>query len=717
MTVSQHSAAREKVVIVGGGLSAMSAASALTAPEQENRYDVTVYQMGWRLGGKAASGVNPDANYRIEEHGLHVLFGCYHNTFNWMKQIYGELDRDPSLPLASFDAAFKKAEQASFMELVSGKWERWPIEFPSNNLPPGRVPRPWDYVLLIMEWFEQMFGGWLDDVTGFGGILDNVLLRRGIESLEGVLDRLRRRLPLPLLPLPMRPRAILNRLLGILREFGEAPASADVSIELVSGLIDLLMNLVWRGVGASVDHDLSTRRRWIMAHLAATTVKGILVDRLFIKGFGSVDDLDYRAWFRRHANIDAMDSRIANDLAFESAPIQALYDAAFAYQNGDPNKPRLAAGTALRISLRLIFGYSGAISYHMQAGMGDTIFAPTYQVLVRRGVKFRFFSRVRALELNDDKKSVARIKVSQQVRLKGDYEPLIKTPAGLSSWPSAPILEQLEEDPKALKGSNLELYLDPREDTGPSYVLEAQRDFDHVVLAVTHACLPELCAELIENSADWKRMTQEIESVQTQALQIWLDPSKQQVTDDPFEVVGAYQAPYSTVADFSHLLAREHWPATASPQTLLYSCGVLESIVGESQQDADERVEAEILRLLKERIGPVLPLATRPDDANCIDWKKLHARRDLAGDHRLKDQYRRANMDPVERYVLSIPGTQNARLAAEASGFGRLVLAGTWVDTGLNISACETAVMSGMQASRAISKWPQQVVGERDFDD
>ena len=59
-----------RVAIVGGGCAAMAAALELTDPAHQGRYEVTVYQLGWRLGGKGASGRGPAG--RIEEHGLHV---------------------------------------------------------------------------------------------------------------------------------------------------------------------------------------------------------------------------------------------------------------------------------------------------------------------------------------------------------------------------------------------------------------------------------------------------------------------------------------------------------------------------------------------------------------------------------------------------------------------------------------------------------------------
>ena len=61
----------KKIAILGGGLGGMTAAYGLTRkPGWQQEYEITVYQMGWRLGGKGASGRNRAAGQRIEEHGL-----------------------------------------------------------------------------------------------------------------------------------------------------------------------------------------------------------------------------------------------------------------------------------------------------------------------------------------------------------------------------------------------------------------------------------------------------------------------------------------------------------------------------------------------------------------------------------------------------------------------------------------------------------------------
>src|SRR5215831_4582868 len=96
--------AKQKIVILGGGAGALAAAFGLTeAPDWQQRYDITVYQLGWRLGGKGASGRNQDRNQRIEEHGLHVWGGFYENAFRVMRACYTEMNRPPTAPLATWD--------------------------------------------------------------------------------------------------------------------------------------------------------------------------------------------------------------------------------------------------------------------------------------------------------------------------------------------------------------------------------------------------------------------------------------------------------------------------------------------------------------------------------------------------------------------------------------------------------------------------------------
>src|SRR5687768_7998621 len=80
-----------EVAVLGGGIGALTVALALSDSDRRARYNVTVYQLGWRLGGKGASGRNAEYGQRIEEHGIHVWFGFYENAFKLLGSCYDAL--------------------------------------------------------------------------------------------------------------------------------------------------------------------------------------------------------------------------------------------------------------------------------------------------------------------------------------------------------------------------------------------------------------------------------------------------------------------------------------------------------------------------------------------------------------------------------------------------------------------------------------------------
>jgi hypothetical protein len=101
--IDNSSVAPKKVAILGGGVGSMTAAYYLSdQPGWQNEREITVYQMGWRLGGKGASGRNASMGQRIEEHGLHIWFGFYDNAFKTIQRAYELLDRPEGAPLRSW---------------------------------------------------------------------------------------------------------------------------------------------------------------------------------------------------------------------------------------------------------------------------------------------------------------------------------------------------------------------------------------------------------------------------------------------------------------------------------------------------------------------------------------------------------------------------------------------------------------------------------------
>ena len=128
---------KQKVAIVGGGCGGMAAALELSDPKHAGRYEVTVYQMGWRLGGKGASGRG--VHGRIEEHGLHLWLGFYDNAFRLLRSCYDELDRDPeNCPISTFEQAFSTDPWVSVTEnTFDDDWLLWTAQFPEESGLPG----------------------------------------------------------------------------------------------------------------------------------------------------------------------------------------------------------------------------------------------------------------------------------------------------------------------------------------------------------------------------------------------------------------------------------------------------------------------------------------------------------------------------------------------------------------------------------------------------
>src|SRR5262249_29789301 len=111
------------------------------------------------LGGKGASGRNRERADRIEEHGLHLFFGFYDNTFALMQRLYGELARPVDAPLARWDQAWQPHSYFVLEEDVGGQLVPWQFEFPVNDGVPGQggeLP-PWQMVQLLLGWARELF--------------------------------------------------------------------------------------------------------------------------------------------------------------------------------------------------------------------------------------------------------------------------------------------------------------------------------------------------------------------------------------------------------------------------------------------------------------------------------------------------------------------------------------------------------------------------------
>jgi uncharacterized protein with NAD-binding domain and iron-sulfur cluster len=62
----------------------------------------------------------------------------------------------------------------------------------------------------------------------------------------------------------------------------------------------------------------------------------------------------------------------------------------------------------------------------------------------------------------------------------------------------------------------------------------------------------------------------------------------------------------------------------------------------------------------------------------------------------------RANVEPSERYILSVPGSSVHRIEAGDTDFHNLYVAGDWTACVLNVGCVEAAAISGMHAANAV---------------
>ncbi len=692
---------KRKIAILGGGIGGLTAALDLTAtPELREKYEVTVHQMGWRLGGKCATGRNPDMFDRIEEHGIHGFTGAYFNALPMMKAAYEEwatLDETdygpaPDHPLATFEKAFPPRDSSFFWELHDGRLKRWRIYRPPNGLT-------------------------LEDAQKFGTLASWLkFMKKAFAQRPPDPDEA----PSPDAT-PTQPRdEVLDPFLDeVEKEIGgadapNAPCGSGAAKDLDLGTMpDRLKQPPCAQKAEETDAE---RRDRITRTLLEVILRGLMIDDIEAKGFKSVDHENFADWLRRHG---APEDVMASPLAV--SPINTTYQ----YPNGDYTRPpQMSASAYLQWFLRG-FVTLGHAFYLFAGGSGETLVTPIYAILRKRGVKFEFFHRVESIEAERD--IVSEVKVTKQASVKrGEYDPFVRV-RGLHAWPHTPIYDQLE-NAEALKGVDLENPYADLEDIGERLSLKVGEDFDHVVIAMPIGALKLAAAPLGRRDADWRAMLEGMTSIGTQNMQIWMSKSLEKLGEvgrDPaggpwYFLAGNYRGGPHGHADFSKYIEFESWPADATPKTCIYFSGVLQPD-GEnapSRSADDARAKAECLALLKMAGSQLRPGFSNPAATASpfpMDFGLLACPHDESakGLDRFDHQYWRSNTYPSERYTSSPPGTKALRLDPLDAKFRNATVAGDWTDFGMNVGSFEGACMSGKLAASAIepSLDPARIVG------
>ncbi|HEX6862821.1 MAG TPA: NAD(P)-binding protein, partial [Thermoanaerobaculia bacterium] len=710
---------RKKIVILGGGISALTTAFQLTSqPGWQDRYEVDVYQLGWRLGGKAASGRNLERHQRIEEGGIHIFFGYYVNAFRMLETCYKEIGRprfDPVSACYSYaggqgsttllgtpGVGMKPHSYGVLEQPFKNGWESWPLNNPRNLVAPGEggVLLPVSqYVLMALQALRDFFTGalWpfkpkarLEDLEGYRDWARKVL--------QGAPDAPPEDSPIEVLLMHVAYRlallssaeveAAIHNLPQDEEELAVVPREAESQLQLDHGtlrialiLIKVLLDFIWKMYKSDFLNEPRMMWSWITTNFLFANIRGTVFDDVLKHGFNHINHHDYRDWLERWAVKDDW-------LTARSAWAQVPYAMLFAYERGEISRPNMEAGTALRTQFRLFLTNKDAALWPMQAGTGDVVFAPIYQVLRQRGVRFHFFSRVEKLRIGrgSEGKIIEHIDIQVQATLeppRQEYEPLVEV-KGIPCWPSEPLYGQLVQG-RQLKeeGIDLESWWTPWKGVG-TLRLTAGRDFDQVVLGIPIASLPCICSELVDDEPRWRAMVDNVRTVRTAGLQLWIKKPFETATGNypARPVLSCYDydpsASLNTWLDRSEALATENWPALGHlyPRSLAYFCGATlddfpgqpckEPLTPEDVRKLQQRVRAMAVDLLKKNIAPIWPMATLPpgQPGAPFDWDLLVDDRPSPGkgEERLDAQYWINKINPSDRYVQSVVDSSRYRL-------------------------------------------------------
>jgi uncharacterized protein with NAD-binding domain and iron-sulfur cluster len=404
-----------------------------------------------------------------------------------------------------------------------------------------------------------------------------------------------------------------------------------------------------------LERRVDGRRLSTVVDLVTAAVRGVVADGLLgsDRGFGAVDDEDFRDWLSRHG---------ARPSTCDSGLVRGMYDLVFAYEDGDPGRPRFAAGQGLELAARFFFDHKGAIFWKMTAGMGDVVIAPLYEALRRRGVRFELSCEVERLELRPDRPDLAAVHLRRAPRRPGDGQ--------LVRFDGIPCFTEADRA--------------SRPSTQQRSTLRLGEDVDTVVLAMSIGAIPFVAPDLLATDERWATMCRTIGTVATRAAQVWFDESEADLgLANPGVTTSGWGPPFDTYASMSHLLDVEPWTDRPKPRGLAYLCGVLP----DGGPERDGTVDEDLAHYLREGVERVLP--------------RSHDRDGLRSGI-VADTFTTRPTHASDRYVQSLPGTRADRLGAGGSGVTGLVLAGDWTRTGLDAGCIEAAVISGIQAANVV---------------
>ena len=393
-----------KVAILGGGMAGLSAAWRLSEPGWRERFDgITVYQRGWRLGGKGASSRGEHG--RIEEHGLHIWLGSYENAFALLRECYTELDRaatDLRSPIKHWYEALIPADNPGLADQFGETWLTWLGTHPVDDQLPGE-PGGTGRELTVVAFLDRALRLLLAFAESIRA--DTVMSLSLTTSAEPP-------------PFHLEPRTEAVRRAAISALMAAVTTDRNPT-SVTGGALDQTLT----AVRDAIDYEAqpSHRRAWLLLSLITAAARGIIADNLVTRP--QRIPRDKRRGIRRMAYAPWCPSR-GPELG--NGPRTLRSGLRLRRRRPRPTRCRRRAD-AVPPRPRVV-RVQGLIVLEDDRGDGRRRIAPLYQVLRRRGSASSSFSIASTHFISTTRISaVERSAMGRQVQLADGiqhYEPL-----------------------------------------------------------------------------------------------------------------------------------------------------------------------------------------------------------------------------------------------------------------------------------------------------
>ena len=728
---------KQRVVILGAGMSGLLAAHELSRTEALRRqFEVTVYAMGWRCGGKCASSRDLE-DFNLE-HGLHFFGAYYDNAFSSMREAYRVM-REVYPQHKTVEQAFTAQTKVAWLVDVNDETKLVPMDVIAENkdLPPeGRdavIPTPGRMVLTALgPWGVRMAKSMLELLLK--DVDDEAAQVADDDHHAGIFGGLRR---------------LAGRVLEGAEDAVEA-AVADLTDEhtilgwliehlfkaiepVVERIEDTVEDAAWALLAEvledvrSVAHALFSRVGnrsvptavlSVVLDLVTTQVIGLQRDGVLSdepdadgrEGFDKINGTDFTAWLGSHGALPS---------TLDSKMLKGAYDYLFAYVNGDPTQRTMDAGVASRMIFRFMLqNPDSAIQWRMMAGMGEAVISPLYVTLKQHGVRFEFFHRVDAVEYDPLKGRVRSVKMTRQLDLQKlgitEFQATYAAPEDKDAWRRWPELPRDFQVGKAMADRLREEF----DTTGytfedPFWDLEGHatpveiHDGEHFDVAVMSMSID--AARMVGTSMEviprWKEAMDTGATTPICAAQIWTkedikilggDTEYGQAKISKAIAVGQ-NAPFVAWADMFQTLAVE-WGPEPHPKGAMYLCGGVNAATFDMDKPPIETTRS-IARQLDQWLEDLQP-----------DVWPGYKNATLA-----RSTYVRGSVMPSDRYVISPAKATAHRLFPEFTDVANLCLVGDWLKTGLDMGCVEACAISARKMVRHLTDDSYPIPGERDY--